>query len=67
MISGQEVMTSNLSHRHTRCDNHCPRCGADEENIHHVIFECMPALQTWALAGTPTHNWYFRVQANSQI
>ena len=37
-----------------RCDNHCPRCGADDETINHAIFECPPALQTWAHATTPT-------------
>ena len=37
-----------------RCDNHCPRCGADDETINHAIFECLPALQTWAHAATPT-------------
>ena len=37
-----------------RCDNHCPRCGADDETIHHAIFEFPPALRTWAHATIPT-------------
>ena len=46
--------TSNLNHRHMKCDNHCPRCGAEDETINHTIFECPPARQTWAHAATPT-------------
>ena len=34
--------------------NHCPRCGAEDETINHAIFECPPAIQTWAHAATPT-------------
>ena len=37
-----------------KCDNYCPRCGADDETINHAIFECPPALQTWAHATAPT-------------
>lgn len=47
-------MTSNLVHRHMRCNNNCPRCGADNETINHAIFECPQALQTWAHVATPT-------------
>ncbi|CAA7045965.1 unnamed protein product [Microthlaspi erraticum] len=50
IISGYLAVTKNLNHRGMRCDNHCPRCGAPEETINHAIFECPPALQTWALA-----------------
>lgn len=56
-ISGQLAVTSNLTNRHIRCDNHCPRCGADDETINHAIFECPPALQTWAHAATPTPHY----------
>ena len=54
IIYGQLAVTSNLVHPHMRCGNHCPRCGADDETIRHAIFECPPALQTWAHAATPT-------------
>ncbi|KAF8045468.1 hypothetical protein N665_4879s0001 [Sinapis alba] len=37
-----------------RCDNFCPRCGDPEESVTHAIFECPPALQVWALSGTPS-------------
>ncbi|CAN6999298.1 unnamed protein product, partial [Brassica rapa subsp. trilocularis] len=53
-ISGQLAVTTNLAHRHMRCDDHCPRCGAEDETINHAISECPPCLQTWAHAATPT-------------
>ena len=53
-ISWQLAVTSNLTHRHIRCDNYCPRCGADDETINHAIFECPPSVQTWVHASTPT-------------
>ena len=52
-ISGQLAVTSNLAHRHMRCDNHCPKCGAEDETINLATFECPTALQTWAHATTP--------------
>ena len=36
------------------CDLRCGICGAEEESIYHVIFECPPALQTWALSRIPS-------------
>jgi len=33
----------------------CARCGADEESINHVFFECPPAIQVWALSKIPTN------------
>ena len=53
-ISEQLAVTSNLTYRYMRCDNYCPKCGAEDETINHAIFECPPALQTWAHAATPT-------------
>ena len=41
-ISGQLAVKNNLTHRHMRCDNHCPRCRADDETINQAIFECPP-------------------------
>lgn len=67
MIFGQLAVTSNLTHRHMRCDNHCPRCGVDDETMNHAIFECPPALQTWAHAETPTPPLVFPAQATIQI
>ncbi|CAA7026517.1 unnamed protein product [Microthlaspi erraticum] len=54
IISGYLAVTKNLIHRGMKCDNNCPRCGAEDESINHAIFECPPALQTWALASTAT-------------
>ena len=53
-ISRRLAVTSNLTHRHMRCNNYYSRCGADDETINHAIFKCLPALQTWAHAATPT-------------
>ena len=33
----------------------CDRCGAPEESINHVFFECPPACQIWALSKIPSH------------
>lgn len=32
------------------CDTRCSICGAEEESINHVFFECQRALQNWALS-----------------
>ena len=52
-IYGHLAITRNLAHRHMRCDNHCPKCGAEDETINLATFECPTALQTWAHATTP--------------
>ena len=39
-ISGQLAVTSNLTHRHMRCDNYCPRCRANDETINHAMGIC---------------------------
>ena len=36
-------------------DISCARCGAVEESINHVFFECPPAIQVWALSKIPTN------------
>ena len=33
----------------------CARCGAEEESINHVFFECPPAFQVWALSRIPSN------------
>lgn len=38
------------SDRHCGNDRSCPRCGADEETSNHLLFECPPSVQAWALA-----------------
>lgn len=42
-----------LSDRHCGNDRSCPRCGADEETINHLLFQCPPSIQAWALADIP--------------
>ena len=54
MLTGYVTVTTNLVRRNIRCDNHCPRCGDQEEFVTHAIFECPPALQVWSLSSTPT-------------
>ncbi|XP_019093315.1 PREDICTED: uncharacterized protein LOC109129508 [Camelina sativa] len=53
-ISGCIASCSRLADRHCGTDRTCPRCGAYEESINHVLFECPPALQVWALSHIPT-------------
>ncbi|XP_023644538.1 uncharacterized protein LOC111832446 [Capsella rubella] len=44
---------ANLSQRGINCDTRCGRCGDPMETVNHVIFDCPPARQTWALANVP--------------
>ncbi|CAA7037370.1 unnamed protein product [Microthlaspi erraticum] len=54
VVSGFVASCSKLVERHCGTDRSCPRCGADEETINHIFFECPPAIQTWALSPVPT-------------
>ena len=42
-----------LSDRHCSSERNCPRCGADNESVNHLLFECPPSVQVWALAHVP--------------
>lgn len=53
-VSGCLASCQRLSHRHIGKDKGCPRCGAEEETINHLIFECPPARQVWALSNIPS-------------
>ncbi|XP_023644490.1 uncharacterized protein LOC111832411 [Capsella rubella] len=53
-LSGCIATCSRLTDRHCGRDRSCPRCGAEEESINHLLFECPPALQVWALSNIPT-------------
>ncbi|KAG7572723.1 Ribonuclease H domain [Arabidopsis suecica] len=35
------------------------RCGRGEESINHLLFECPPAMQVWALSNIPTNPGVF--------
>ena len=45
---------SKLKERHCGTDLVCQRCGAENETINHIIFECPPAVQCWALSHVPS-------------
>ena len=40
----------NLHSRGIKCYMQCQMCGAEEESINHVFFECALALQIWVLS-----------------
>ena len=44
---------NSLANRHCGNDRTCPRCGAEEETSNHLLFECPPSIQIWALANIP--------------
>ncbi|XP_013632420.1 PREDICTED: uncharacterized protein LOC106337859 [Brassica oleracea var. oleracea] len=48
------AVCSRLAERHCRNERACPRCGGDEETINHLLLECPPAVQTWALSDIPS-------------
>lgn len=45
-VSSHLAVTNNLICHHMRCENHCPRYGAENKIVNHVILKCPPALQT---------------------
>lgn len=53
-LSGYVAAASKLKERHCGNDSVCQRCGADEETINHIIFECPSAVQCWALSAVLT-------------
>ncbi|KAJ0234830.1 Reverse transcriptase zinc-binding domain-containing protein [Hirschfeldia incana] len=52
-ISNCIPVCNSLVERHCGIDRNCPRCGAEEETPNHLLFECPPSAQTWALADIP--------------
>ncbi|XP_022573038.2 uncharacterized protein LOC111214447 [Brassica napus] len=54
MMSGFVASASKLKERHCGIDATCQRCGAEQETINHIIFECPPAVQCWALSTIPS-------------
>ncbi|XP_024010239.1 LOW QUALITY PROTEIN: uncharacterized protein LOC112085271 [Eutrema salsugineum] len=53
-VNGSVPTCQRLFSRHIGSDKGCPRCGAEEETINHVLFECSPAKQVWALSVIPS-------------
>lgn len=54
ILSGTLPVSKNLKSRGMDCDLRCSLCGADKEIVNHVLFECPPALQVWALSMIPS-------------
>ena len=54
LLSGTLPVLKNLKTRGIDFDLRCSMCGADEESTNHVLFECPPALQAWALSRIPS-------------
>ncbi|CAA7053008.1 unnamed protein product [Microthlaspi erraticum] len=46
-----------------RVDPQCVRCGMGDETINHMLFECPPARQAWALSPIPTPPLFFPTDA----
>ena len=53
-LTGCVAVCSRLADQHCGTERSCPRCGGDDETINHLLFECPPAVQTWALSDLPT-------------
>jgi len=58
-VSGCLASCQRLFYRHIGRDKGCPRCGAEEETINHLIFECPLARQVWALSNIPSSSTLF--------
>ncbi|XP_056848949.1 uncharacterized protein LOC130499067 [Raphanus sativus] len=58
-ISGCVATAERLTYRHLGTDRSCPRCAGPVESINHLLFECPPALQVWALSDYPSLPGYF--------
>ncbi|CAA7021908.1 unnamed protein product [Microthlaspi erraticum] len=54
IITGCLSVGARLSSRGIRVDPLCVRCGMGDETINHMLFECPPARQAWALSPIPT-------------
>lgn len=51
-----------LTYRHLGSDMTCRRCGALEEIINHLLFECPPALQVWAFKVYTQSNQHYKCE-----
>jgi len=57
LATGCIAVKKSLKARGIQGDICCARCGAEEESINHVFFECPPAIQVWALSKVPSKMW----------
>lgn len=58
-LSGYVASASKLKERHCGADTVCQRCGAENETINHILFECPPEIQCWALSTVPSSPGFF--------
>ena len=58
-ISGFIATAEQLKFCHCTQESSCVRCGSVTESINHTLFECPPALQSWALSPIATSPGYF--------
>ena len=58
-VSGCVATAERLMYRHLGTDRSCPRCAGPVESINHLLFECPPSLQVWALSDYPSLPGYF--------
>ena len=63
LVTGCIAVKKNLQARGIQGDICCGRCGAHEESINHVFFECPPAIQVWALSKIPSNLTIFPTSA----
>lgn len=59
-LSGFVASASKLKERHCGVDSVCQRCGAEQETVNHILFECPPAVKFWALSSIPSSPGGFR-------
>ena len=57
------TVKKNLHARRIQGDICCGICGAQEESINHVLFECPTAMQVWALSKIPSNPAIFPTSA----
>ena len=67
LVSGCIAVKNNLKSRGIQGDTVCARCGAPEESINHVFFECPPVVQVWALSRIPSTQTFFPFNQSLQI
>lgn len=58
-LSGFIASASKLKECHCGIDSTCQRCGAEQETINHILFECPPAIQCWVLSDIPSNPGLF--------
>ena len=63
LVSRCIAVQKNLRARGLQGDTICARCGAPEESINHVFFECPWAVQVWLFSRIPSNPDIFPTQS----